>query len=375
MAMPVAAIIVLLAVFNGLESRVRALYRAIDADIEITPAEGTTFAIGDIDWAAIDAIEGIASRSTVLEQGAMVSHQNHKSIVRLKGVDENYNHTIPLANQMLSGEFFTQRDDKDFVVASMGIMHSMGLGQGSIGEKMSLYAINRSRFSTLLPVGGYKRQDATVVGLVALDEANNSLMITSLRAAQRLFNYPDRASAIELRVVDEKRMDEVAQRLKETVGSDMKVLTRYESNSLYRLMALEKWGVFAVAALVMIIASLSIVGTLIMVIIDKRDDISTLRTMGMQPAQVRQIFTAEGYMMTALSLVIGLVTGLGLTLAQQHLGLVRLDATSIGIDAYPVELQWGDVVATILTYCTVAVVIVRLTVGAMLKPQHKENKE
>ena len=367
MAMPVAAIIVLLSVFNGLESKVRDLYRAIDADIVITAAEGTTFAIEPDILEALRATEGVASMTLSLEQGAMVQAGGQRSIVELKGVDTLYDATIPLSQRLLSGEMLTQRGGRDYIVASAGVMQALGLRQGSIGDNVSIYTINRNRFSTLLPVGGYSREDMTVAGVFALDEDNNSLVITSLRAAQRLLNYPDRASAIELRLDDESQAAAIAERIGEALGSEKRVLTRNQSNSIYRLMALEKWGIFAVAAMIMVIASMAIVGTLIMVIIDKRDDIATLRTLGLTPKAIRQIFTAEGYLMMLISLVMGVAIGLALTLAQQHLGLIRLNATAIGIDAYPVELKWGDVAATVAAYAVVAWSVVNLTIRAMVK--------
>lgn len=366
MAMPVAAIIVLLAVFNGLESKVRRLYHAIDADITVTAAEGTTFVIDAAKIEALRQMEGVASLTLTLEQGAMAESKGRRSIVRLKGVDTLYNQTIPLSQQILSGEMLTQRNGKDYVVASIGVLQELGMGQGSIGDDVSIYTINRNRFSTLLPAGGYSRLDAPLMGVFALDENNNSLLLTSLRAAQRLLNYPDRASTIELRIDDERATSTIATRIQTLLGDEMRVLTRYQSNSIYRLMALEKWGIFAVAALVMAIASMSIVGTLIMVIIDKQEDIATLRTLGLTPRSIRKIFTAEGYLMTLISLVIGLTIGLLLTLAQQHLGLIRLNATAIGIDAYPVELQWSDVAATVAAYVVVAVTMVNLTIRAMV---------
>ena len=367
MAMPVAAIIVLLSVFNGLESKVRDLYRAIDADIVITAAEGTTFAIEPDVLEALRSTEGVASMTLSLEQGAMVQAGGQRSIVELKGVDTLYDATIPLSQRLLSGEMLTQRGGKDYIVASISVMQELGLRQGSIGDFVSIYTLNRNRFSTMLPVGGYSREDMTVAGVFALDEDNSSLVITSLRAAQRLLNYPDRASAIELRLVDESQAGAIAERIGELLGSEKRVLTRYQSNSIYRLMALEKWGIFAVAAMIMVIASMAIVGTLIMVIIDKRDDIATLRTLGLTPKAIRQIFTAEGYLMMLISLVMGVAIGLALTLAQQHLGLIRLNATAIGIDAYPVELKWGDVAATVAAYAVVAWSVVNLTIRAMVK--------
>jgi lipoprotein-releasing system permease protein len=366
MAMPVAAIIVLLSVFNGLESKVRDLYRAIDADIIITAAEGTTFAIEPDVLEALRQSKGVASMSLSLEQGAMVEAGGQRSIVKLKGVDTLYDATIPISQRILSGEMLTQRGNSDYIVTSAGVMQALGLRQGSIGDNVSIYTINRNRFSTLLPVGGYSREDMTVAGVFALDENNNSLVITSLRAAQRLLNYPDRISAIELRLDDESQASVIAERIASTLGSEKRVLTRNQSNSIYRLMALEKWGIFAVAAMIMVIASMAIVGTLIMVIIDKRDDVATLRTMGMTTPQVRDIFLAEGHIMARWSMVIGVVVGVALALCQQYFGLVRLNAATLMVDAYPVRLNIVDVVFTVAIYMAISSVITRLTVRRMI---------
>jgi lipoprotein-releasing system permease protein len=143
------------------------------------------------------------------------------------------------------------------------------------------------------------------------------------------------------------------------------VLTRDEGNTIYRLMAIEKWGVFLLSLIVMAIASLTIVGVLVMVIIDKREERTTLLTLGATPSLVRRVFTSQGMMMVWRSMVGGVVVGVVLTLLQQHFGLVRIGAASLMVDAYPVELQWGDVVAVAVGYYAVASIIVRLTVRAM----------
>ena len=132
-------------------------------------------------------------------------------------------------------------------------------------------------------------------------------------------------------------------------------------------MALEKWGVFCVAVLVMIVASLSIVGTLVMVIIDKRDDVRTLRTLGARQNLVRGIFIAEGRLMALLSLIIGLVLGAGLALLQQHFGFVGIEAESLDVSAYPVEVHLVDVVLTVVAYVVVSYLVVNLTVHALLR--------
>ena len=206
-----------------------------------------------------------------------------------------------------------------------------------------------------------------VSGIYSIDEDNRSLLITSLGVAQSLFNYAGRASAIEVKGQEGVSLPSLASQLKSVAGEEFEVRTREQRNSIYRLMALEKWGVFCVAVLVMIVASLSIVGTLVMVIIDKRDDVRTLRTLGARQNLVRGIFIAEGRLMALLSLIIGLVLGAGLALLQQHFGFVGIEAESLDVSAYPVEVHLVDVVLTVVAYAVVSYLVVNLTVHALLR--------
>ena len=366
MAVPVAAIILLLSIFNGLERMTSDLYRAVDADLRIIPASGTTFSIEALDTTALRHTEGVEQLCLQLEQSALAEYEGRQSLVSVKGVESNLLDVVPLKEHLRAGSFTTSLDENDCLVLAHGVAHDLGLlSQNSLGEQVSLYAINRKRISSLLPVGGYTRRDMPLTGVFSVDESYANTIYTSLRGAQQLFNYPDRLSAVEVRVREGADADAVAERLREMLP-DRKVQTREQGNSIYRLMALEKWGVFFIAALILAIASLSIVGTLVMVIIDKRDDVATLRTMGMTTPQVRDIFLAEGHIMARWSMVIGVVVGVALALCQQYFGLVQLNATTLMVDAYPVRLNIVDVVCTVVIYMAISSVITRLTVRRMI---------
>lgn len=368
MAVPVAAIILLLSIFNGLERMATDLYSAVDADIKISPASGTTFLIEEIDTTLLRRTEGVESLCMQLEQSALAEYDGRQTLTNIKGVESSMLEVLSIDSHLKAGSFTTELDDNDCIVLAHGVAHDLGiLRHNSLGEQITLYAINRKRISSLLPIGGYTRLELPMTGIYAIDQDNSTSAYTSLRAAQRLFNYPGRASSVELRLSPTANTKEVKLSLQQQLGEKFKVQTRYESNSIYRLMALEKWGVFLVAMMVMAIASLSVVGTLIMVIIDKRDDISTLRTMGATPQLVRGIFCSEGRLMTLISLAIGLVIGVALTLIQQFFGVVRLNTATLLIDAYPIELHLTDVMLTSLVFLLIAWVIIWITVRQTLK--------
>ena len=371
MAAPVAAMIVLMSVFNGLEGMTLKLYDAVDADITISPASGTTMPSSDEMSATILSTEGVEAATEVLQQGALASFLDFRTIVRVKGVDNLYKDVIPIDEQIVAGTFTTQMEQNDCAVIGPDALYNMHFSRHDLGENIDLYAINRARFSSLLPVGGYTKRTMPVTGVFSIDKSNGDVVFTSLRAAQELFNYPDRISAVELKTAPTADLDKVADDLRQRLGEEYKIKTRYESNSIYRLMALEKWGVFFISAIVLAIASLSIVGTLVMIIIDKRDDVATLRTLGLGEERIRGIFITEGYLMALISLVVGVTIGVALTLLQQYLGIVRLNTLTLMIDAYPVELRLSDVVLTIAAYALIAAAITRLTVGSMMREERQ----
>jgi lipoprotein-releasing system permease protein len=368
MAIPVAAIILLLSIFNGLERMALDNLKSVDSDLSITPREGTTFRVEELPSALLDDLADVEQYSFILEQSALAQMGASRAVVQVRGVDEGYTSVVPVAKNILVGEFTTRAEENDYVVAAHGVMQDLSsLRTTAIGESMQLYAINRTRISTLLPVGGYTRRELPIAGIYSIDEDNRSLVITSLKAAQSLFNYADRASAVEIRLREGASPLRLAEQLQAAVGEHFDVRTREQRNSIYRLMALEKWGVFCIAVLVMIVASLSIVGTLVMVIIDKRDDVRTLRTMGARRDFVRDIFTAEGLLMALLSLVLGLVLGAGLALLQQHFGFVGIDAQTLQVNAYPVEVHLQDILLTVAAYAAVSYIVVKLTVRALMR--------
>ena len=359
MATPVAAMVILLSVFNGLEGMVRTLYRAVDADITIRAAEGTVFDVAAVDTAAI--------RAAVLEQGAMAEVGDRRTIVRLRGVERTYEDVVPVAQTIYGGTFAVGVDDSRSVVLGHRTAQELGMSRQAAGDMVTLYAINRTRFSSLLPVGGYTRRTLPVAGFYSIDDENGDVAYVSLDVAQDMFNYEGRASSVAVKLAAGADADAVAERLQRIAGEGMEVLTRERSNSIYRLMALEKWGVFAVALIVLVVASLTVVGTIVMIMIDKRDDAATLRMMGANRATVRDIFVGEGHLLAGVSLVLGVAAGVGLTLLQQTVGLVRLQTATLMVDIYPVELHAADVLLTAAAYIVVAHVVTRLTVGAMLK--------
>ena len=353
-AVPVAAMIVLLSVFNGFEQLVRSMNSHFDADLTLTPREGQTFGIESLDTAALRRLPGVEAVSLALEQSALMEYRGRQAMVTVRGVADGYDRVVPVAECITAG---------DRLVVGRGVAYELGLR--SLGESDGvLYALRRTGFSSLLPVEGYTRRQAEVAGVFAADaQTDGRYLFTSLRLAQELFSYPDRASAAVVRVARGARPAEVKRRVAEAAGGAFEVRTRDELNaSFYTIMQYEKWGIFLISLLVLVIASFSIVGTVVMLVLDKRPEFVALGAMGADTRFVRRIFFFEGGLIGVLGAGAGVVLGVGLCLVQHYFGVIEIPADSFLVKSYPVLLRGGDVAAVVAAFAVVMGAMTAVTV-------------
>ena len=372
-SVPVAAMIILLSVFNGFEGLVRQTWSAFDADLTVTPTRGVTLRIEQTEQKGLADCEAVAAYSYAIEQEALVVYGDNKTTVNVRGVDSRYPEVIPVTQTIISGNYCVELgEDIDKVVVGQGVAYSLGM-RSFVTEDLRIYAVRRNSFSTMLPVDGYSLAELPVAGIFMVDaETDGDNVLISLRKAQSLFDYEDRATSILLKVGDGISLEKAKSEVQKLMGEEFKVETREELNAtLNRLMLYEKWGIFFIALMVLIIASFSIVGALVMLIIDKERDIETLRAVGADTPLVRKIFTAEGVLVCGIGGLCGLILGIALTLAQQELGIIKMPTDSFLVETYPVELRLGDVVMVIAAFAAVVPLISATTVRSMIKREKK----
>lgn len=365
-AVPVAAMVILLSVFNGFEGLVKGMYDDFDPDVMVTPVRGKTFEVSSPE-AKLRQVDGVESWSFVVEENAMADYRGGQSIVTLRGVDSSYAHVVPIENRMVGGEYRLRFGDIEQGVVGQGVAYGLGINP-AMYDYLRLYAPRRDGISAMLPIESYRSELLLPAGVFGLDEQTDSrYVIAPIELVRRLFDYPGRATAIAVKVAPGADPMQTRTAIRRALGDEFRVLVHAEQHaSLYRIMRYEKWGIFLIIGLVLVIASLTIVGSVVMLVIDKREDIRTLVTMGGTLRFLRAVFTREGMLIALWGALAGMVVGVAVSLGQHYFGWVKIPSETFLVDTYPVVLQGRDLLLIAALITVVSFSIVRLTANRMI---------
>ena len=367
---PVAAMVILLSVFNGFEALVRDLYKVVDADIEITTEQGIPLEDTKL-RSDIATVEGVEALSFVVERQAMLSYRDNRVAVTLRGVDADYRKVVPIEEHIAYGNAEVEWGDFDRLLVGEGVTYELGLYSMVAGD-VEVFSLGGGSIGSLMPVVAMNRERMDVCGSFVIDQQHaSSFALTSLRAAQRIFNR-ERADKVLVKVAEGASHRNVASSLSNCLGEGYEVTLREDKNEgFYAIMRYEKWAIFFVSLLVLIIASLSIIGTVIMLILEKRDEERTLLAIGADKGFIRGVFVREGLLLSGVGGAIGLLLGVAVTLAQQHFGFVKMPNGNFLVENYPVELQTGDLVVIFVVFVAVALTVSALATSTMIKREKR----
>lgn len=363
-AIPTAAMIILLAMFGGISQTIERLYSSVDADIEIIASRGQTFESTQIDFEEILQVEGVECVAPFLEQSVVAATAQHRTTLKLRGIDSLYHHVLPINDFMVRGSALNLAEGS----IVLGTAAAQTLGARSINSSIELYALNRRQLSTLLPTSGFSRKRAEVAGVVSINaEIDETIAIAELSFTQSLLNYAGRISGIAVKLDEGTNIKKVVTDIESVAGEEFTVRTRDEkSASLNALIRLERFAIILIGSFIAIVAAFSIVGAVVMLITDKRGDIATLRSMGGNQRLIRNIFVGEGVLLTLLGCIVGVIIGVGFTLGQQTFGWIKIPGNMV-FESYPVELNASDVAMVAIVVISAGWLISRMTVGAKLR--------
>ena len=366
MAIGTAALIIILSVYNGFDELVKDTLSNVEPDILITPSKGKIFIPEGEDWERVASLPEVEALFQVLEENVFVDYDEHQGVAKAKGVDESYEKNSPLIGHMTSGEFSLHKGQVPQMVAGAGLAYKMGMNPAFLSSATIYFPARDRNFSLANPAASIESVSMRPAGIFTVNQQiDEELMILPLDQMRQLLGYDDEVSGIEIRLAEEstqKDLRKTIKSIKGILGPDFKVLDRFRQNtSLYKMMRYEKAAIFLILIFIIIIIAFNIFGSLTMLIIEKKDDIETFRSLGATDKMLRGTFSLEGWLISLLGLAAGLVVGIGFALLQQRFGFIKMPGNFL-VSAYPVIVKWSDILFTIAGVALIGYLIALLPV-------------
>lgn len=366
MAIGTAALTIILSIYNGFDSLVRDMMGNLEPDILITPSKGKVFVPeGECyDW--IYAQESVASMCTVLQEQVFISYDGHQGVAIAKGMDAIAQEESPIRENIRDGKFEFRHGDIPEGVVGVGLAYKMGINPRFLAPIQLYYPSRTRKLSPSSPSSSIEYINIWPSGLFSINsEIDNSYILLDIDKMRELLEYSgEEVSVVEIRMKDgceARELKRVMDGISERLGEDFTVSDRFRQNeSLYKMMKYEKASIYLILIFVILIIGLNIHASLSMLIIEKREDISTLRAMGAGEKLIRRVFVLEGWFISLLGLAIGLLMGLAFCLLQQRFGLISMPGNFV-IQAYPVVLKGSDLLITALSVAILGYLIAAFT--------------
>lgn len=339
-----AALIVVLSVFNGFEGLVKSLYSSFYTDLKVSPATGKTMTVTPAQLAQLKGLKGVRNFSLIVEEKALVQNGEYQSVVQLKGVDENYRYTTGVADHLISGEYELGDADAPQLVLGAGVENTLGIiaDRNFYNLKVYLPRKGQSEQIDMLEDISSDSANASAAFLIQQD-FDNKYGITNIGFVKRSLRLgPDEYSGIEIALANPSATGELKKKVREIFDQAYLVQNKYEQNrSLYSVMNVERWAIYGIFCLIMIVAAFNMIGALTMLVLEKQKDISVLHALGANRNFVQRVFLSEGLLLALIGGGIGMLLALLIAWLQMEFHLVPLGGSFL-ISHFPVKLRWED---------------------------------
>ena len=374
-AVATMALVIVLSVFNGFHDLVATFFTNFDPQLEVVPTQGKTAPSDDPLLAKMKALPEVDVATESVEDQALAIYQDHQAMVIVKGVDDNFDQLTHIKD-ILFGDGTYSLHAGNLQYGIMGIRLAAALGTGArFGDYLRIYAPQKEgQFDATNPSEAFVVDSLLSPGVVfSVNQSkyDKNYIIAPIAFARNLFGQQGRLSSLEFRLKDGSDLDAVKKEMQEIGGTNYKVMDRFEQQAdTFKIMQIEKYIAYIFLTFILIVACFNIIGSLSMLIIDKKEDVVTLRNLGANDRQISQIFLFEGRLISAFGAIIGIGLGLLLCWLQQQYGLVSLGSSSgsFVINAYPVSVHYDDVALIFLTVIVVGWVAVWYPVKRSLTP-------
>ena len=360
-AVATMALVVTLSVFNGFSDLVASFFTDFDPQLKIVPVEGKTAPADDPVLAEIKAMPEIYVATECVEDQALAVYNGRQAMVIIKGVEDNFDSLTHIREKLDGdGTFELHAADIQYGILGRQVIDVLGIGYYYFPLPLKIYAPRREgQLDMSDPADGFIEDELYSPGVVfeiKQSKYDRNYILTSIGFARRLFDQQGMLSSLELRLKQGSDFEAVKERIKQVVGDKYQVMDRYEQQEdTFRIMKIEKLIAYIFLTFILMVACFNIIGSLSMLIIDKKDDVVTLRNLGASDRQITQIFLFEGRLISAIGAIIGIALGLLLCWIQQTYGIISLGSSegSFVVNAYPVSVHPRDVIIIFLTVLAV----------------------
>ena len=371
-AIATMAMVCVLSIFNGFGGIVEGMFNAFDPDLKITVKEGKVFDYHTPEFEKALQISGIQIISESLEETALFMFEESQVPVLMKGVSEEFKLMADMEKLVLDGSFKLREDVVDYTTLGSGLAVTLGARPGFINP-VEIYAPKRDvRVNLANPAAAFTKGYVQIGGVFSLNspEYDEQMAIIPIRLARDLFSYDREVTSLDIKLEPTVSVNKVKREIQRVLGDNFLVEDRFEQQKeSYRMLQMEKWVTFLILAFILLIAVFNVVGSLSMLIVEKQDDIKSLQNMGASNQLVSRIFLYEGWLISFIGIIAGIIMGLVLCLLQQHFGLLRLSDTpgAYIIDAYPVIVKVTDVVIVFAVVSLIGLLTVLYPVNNLKK--------
>ncbi len=363
-AVGTTALIVVLSVYNGIGNLTQSLFNVFDPELVVEPVQGKSFCTSTIAYSELLSVPGVAAVSEVVEENAWVTYRDNESIVTLRGVDDRYAAISGLDTMIYDGSYVLSEGGLNFLLLGADLYFNLGINSYS-NSPLAVHIPKRRGGIGLTMEDAFNTDYAYVAGnFYVQQDVDSRYVVAPIDMVRGLLDYDaDEVSSIAVALSEGTPVGRVKDAIQALLGDDYAVKDRFEQQPLYyKIFRSERLGVFLILSLIVLIATLNLVASLSLLIIDKRKDVATLKSMGMEDRDIRRVFFDEGLIIGLVGAVCGLVVGFVICWLQQRYGLVKMGSDNLIVNAFPVAMRVQDFGATFLLVALLATLSVLFTV-------------
>ena len=345
------ALVVVLSVFNGFDNLIKSLFNSFDPDIKVTIVEGKSFVPDSAKYAQVKALPAIVEIAEVVEENALIQYGEKQYIATIKGVTNNFNIVSGIDKKISEGKFLLNNGKVPYAVVGQGVAYYLSVGL-NLGDPLVIYVPRRTAEVSYIPEEAFNKKYIMPSGIFSIEQDFDAkYILVPIDFAKEILEYNKEVTALEIKIKSGEDVEKVQKRIKNILGSEFSVKNRYQQQEIfYKIMTSEKWAIFFILTFILIVASLNVIGSLTMLILDKKKDISTLNHLGAGWKLIRKIFLLNGWINSLIGALTGILLGIFICWLQTRYGFVKLQGGgTFVIDTYPVKILISDIIMVLVT--------------------------